>query len=330
MIYFCVHLKTNSTEATASVFKGKERYASRMTRTPLLSSYFLSCLVLGACQVEGRMVPAKAQSSSSSVSAIKTGSTSSVRTIGSLFQKRASQRGGTVSVSSASRVAVPPVNKAIPILVYHHVRSTKGMDKSTWTWKMSVAPDVFEKQMKHLKDNGYTAIDLTTYVQIMKGETDGPAKPVVITFDDNQPNQYDVALPLIEKYGHMAVFYMVSNRIGVKGFLSAEQILDMQKRGMDIESHTIAHRVLTALPAAEVERDLAESKKALEDLLGKPVLHVAYPGTAHNQTVRDRAKAAGYVTATIMDPRTATEKDDFYKLPRIMMTDDSNLQKVLP
>lgn len=302
-----------------------------MSRSPiLLSAVFTACLVLGACQAEGRMLPARAASSSSQSSASQAGSKSSVLTIGSLFQKRAADRGGSISVSSASRIATPPTNKAIPILVYHHVRPTKGMDKGTWTWKMSVAPDLFEKQMKHLKDNGYTAIDLTTYARIMKGETDGPAKPVVITFDDNQPSQYDVALPIIEKYGHMAVFYMVSNRIGAKGFLSGEQILDMQKRGMAIESHTISHRVLTALPAAEVERDLRESKQVLEELLGKPVLHVAYPGTAHNQTVRDRAKAAGYVTATIMDPRTATEKDDFFKLPRIMMTDDSNLQKILP
>lgn len=195
---------------------------------------------------------------------------------------------------------------------------------------MSVTPSIFDTQMKHLKDNGYTTIDLTTYVSIMKGETDGPAKPVVITFDDNQPNQYDVALPILEKYGHMAVFYMVSNRLGMTGSLSKEQILDMQKRGMDIESHTISHRVMTALPNSEIDREFAESKKTLEDLLGRPVLHVAYPGTSHNQNVRDRAKAAGYLTATIMDPRTATEKDDFYKLPRIMMTDSTNLQKVLP
>ncbi len=300
-----------------------------MTRIPLLSAFAISCLLLGACQAEGRMAPAKTtpSSSDSSSSAV---SKSSVRTIGSLFQKRATDRGGSISVSSASRVAVPPTNKFIPVLVYHHVRSTKGMDKSTWTWKMSVSPENFDKQMKHLKDNGYTTIDLTTYAQIMKGETDGPSKPVVITFDDNQPNQYDVALPILEKYGHMAVFYMVSNRIGIKGSLSAEQILDMQKRGMDIESHTISHRVLTLLPNTEIDREFAESKKTLEDLLGKPVLHVAYPGTSHNQNVRDRAKAAGYVTATIMDPRTATEKDDFFKIPRIMMTDDSNLQKVLP
>lgn len=195
---------------------------------------------------------------------------------------------------------------------------------------MSVTPSVFEAQMKHLRDNGYTAIDLTTYVAIMKGETDGPAKPVVITFDDNQPNQYDVALPILEKYGMTATFYMITNRIGVAGSLTKEQILDMQARGMDIESHTVSHRVLTALPNAEIDREFAESKKALEDLLGRPVLHVAYPGTSHNQNVRDRAKAAGYETATIMDPRTATEKDDFYKLPRIMMTDTTNLAKTLP
>lgn len=301
-----------------------------MHRTPLLSAFALSCLLLGACNAEGRMAPVIHSSQSSLSVSAKSSSSSSTKATGSLFEQRAMSRAGSKPSVSKVRIAVPPVSKQIPILVYHHVRPTTGMDKSTWTWKMSVSPENFEKHMKHLKDNGYTTIDLTTYVQIMKGETDGPAKPVVITFDDNQPTQYDPALPLLEKYGHMAVFYMVSNRIGVKGFLSGEQILDMQKRGMDIESHTISHRVLTALPAAEVERDLAESKKVLEDLLGRPVLHVAYPGTAHNQTVRDRAKAAGYITATIMDPRTATEKDDMFKLPRIMMTDDSNLTKVLP
>lgn len=300
-----------------------------MRRSPiLLSSVFIACLVLGACQAEGRMVPAKVTSSSSSASAHS--SKASVRTIGSLFQKRAADRGGSISVSSASRVAVPPTGKYIPVLVYHHVRPAKGYAKSTWSWKMSVSPDVFDVQMKHLKDNGYTAVDLTTYAQIMKGETDGPAKPVVITFDDNQTSQYDVALPTLEKYGHMAVFYLITNHIGPKGFLSKEQILDMQARGMDIESHTISHRVLTLLSNAEIDREFAESKKTLEDLLGRPVLHVAYPGTSHNQNVRDRAKAAGYATGTIMDPRTASEKDDFFKVPRIMMTDDSNLQKILP
>jgi hypothetical protein len=60
------------------------------------------------------------------------------------------------------------------------------------------------------------------------------------------------------------------------------------------------------------------------------VRSVAYPSTAHNKTVRDAAKAADYTTGTIMDPRAATAKDDLFKLPRIMMRDDTKLAKVLP
>lgn len=300
-----------------------------MRRLPLLSVFFLCSLVLGACQAEGRMIPAKNSSSSVSSSA-SASSRSSVLTIRSLFEQRAKSRGGNISVSSAPKVATPPAGKHIPVLVYHHVRPTKGYDHSTWSWKMSVAPDVFEKQMKHLADNGYTSIDLTTYASIMRGETDGPAKPVVITFDDNNLSQYDVALPILEKYHLTATFYIITSRIGAQGLLSAEQIKDMAKRGMDIESHTETHRVLTLLSVPELDKELAGSKKTLEDLLGTPVLHVAYPGTSHNQTVRDHAKAAGYVTGSIMDPRTATEKDDFFKLPRIMMTDETNLGKTLP
>jgi G:T-mismatch repair DNA endonuclease (very short patch repair protein) len=92
----------------------------------------------------------------------------------------------------------------------------------------------------------------------------------------------------------------------------------------------LAHRVLTALPVEELDRDLKESKRILEELTGKPVLHVAYPGTAHNATVREHAAKAGYITGTIMDPRAATEKDDLMKLPRIMMIDSTDLKKVLP
>lgn len=234
--------------------------------------------------------------------------------------------------SAAPKPVVPPQNKYIPVLVYHHVRDTKPYPKSTWSWKMSVTRSVFEKQLQWIADHGYTTIDLNTYVSIMKGEIQGPEKPIVITFDDNNITQYDIALPLLEKHKFVAVFYLVTNRLGQKSgvVINNELALDMHRRGQDIESHTVTHRALTGLGPAQITQELADSKKALETLLGKSVLHVAYPGTAHNKTVRELAKAAGYVTGTVMDPRTATEKDDFFKVPRIMMTDDTNLAKTLP
>lgn len=224
----------------------------------------------------------------------------------------------------------PPTGVSVPILVYHHVRPQQGWAKSTWSWKMTVTPATFERHMQWLADKGYTSLTLDGLVAALDGKASLPAKPVVITFDDNNQSQYDLAAPLMEKYGMIGVFYAVSGRIDSKELLNREKILDLSARGHDIQSHTVSHQVLPLLGDAALKTQLEESKKTLEDLLGKPVNHLAYPGTAHNQRVRDAAKAAGYVTATIMDPRNITEKDDRMKWARIMMTDDTVLEKVIP
>ncbi len=239
------------------------------------------------------------------------------------------------AASQAASSALPPdparlATLKVPILVYHHIRETKAYPKSTWSWKMSVAPSIFEQHMQWIQDHGYTAVDLNTLVAIFRGEIRGPEKPIVITFDDNNLTQYDIALPVLEKHHQIGVFYLITQHLTNKGMIDAERAKDLHKRGQDVESHTITHRVLTALPGGDIDRELRESKKVLEDLLGKQVLHVAYPGTAHNATVREKTEADGYVTGTIMDPRPATAQDSLYKLPRIMMTDDTNLAKTLP
>lgn len=229
-----------------------------------------------------------------------------------------------------SDAIVAPFTADIPILVYHHIRDTKPYPKSTWSYKMSVSPSIFEAQMQWLNDRGYTTITLDEYVALRNGTKASVNKPVVITFDDNNRSQYELAYPVLAKNGQVATFYMVSNRVKNSAFLTEEEIRTMAKGGMDIQSHSVSHPTMTNLSAANLERELLESKKALEKLLGAPVRHIAYPNTAHNPRVRDATKKAGYVTGTIMDPRYARSTDDWMKLPRIMMTDDTVLATVLP
>ena len=285
---------------------------ARVVRTLLT----LGILLFSACTTQGeaRQLPARTPSSSSSQAPAKL--------------KRFAPK--PVTTPAAFVPVTPPQNLSIPILVYHHVRKQEGWAKSTWSWKMTVTPETFERDMQWLRDKGYTSLSLDGLVSAMDGTSPMPAKPVVITFDDNNLSQYDLAAPLMEKYGFIGVFYIVSGRIDTKGLIDREKILDLAARGHDIQSHTVSHQVLPNLGDAALKAQLQDSKKTLEDLLGKPVNHLAYPGTAHNQRVRDAAKAAGYVTATIMDPRNITEKDDRFRWARIMMTDDTKLEKVLP
>ncbi|HRH94047.1 MAG TPA: polysaccharide deacetylase family protein [Candidatus Peribacteria bacterium] len=235
-----------------------------------------------------------------------------------------------MAASAVPAAAPKPATPSIPILVYHHVRATKGYAKSTWSWKMSVSPKVFEAQMQWLVDHGYQTVSLDAAAAILQGKDAGPAKPVVITFDDNNLTAYDLALPVLLSHGQTATYYIITNKLGNKSTIDRDRVKDLVAKGMDIQSHTDSHVVLTAVGTKRLDFELTESKRILEELTGRPVTHLAYPGTAHNKTVREHAQKAGYVTGTLMDPRNATPKDDLMKLPRIMMTDDTKLAKVLP
>lgn len=184
--------------------------------------------------------------------------------------------------------------------------------------------------MQWILDHGYTTIDLDTAAEILQGKRAGPTKPLVITFDDNNRSQYERAFPVLRDLGLTATFYLVTNRLQNKSFILEDEIRAMAHAGMSIQSHTITHSTMTALNFLTLDKELQESRATLEAITGTPVLHVAYPSTAQNTTVREHTKNAGYTTGTIMDPRNATAKDDLFKLPRIMMTDDTNLQNVLP
>lgn len=234
--------------------------------------------------------------------------------------------------SSAPTIAkgTPLTTYRVPILVYHHVRKQEGWSTSTWSWKMTVTPETFERHMQHLVDKGYETITMSDMTAAIRGERTMPAKPVVITFDDNNASQYDVAVPIMEKYGHKAVFYLVTKYLDTPHLLNRDKALELQAKGHEIESHTLLHRALTGLNDDELRSDLVESKRILEELTGTPITHLCYPGTAHSQRVRDAARAAGYETATIMDPVVFNETHDWMKILRIMMTDDTDITKVLP
>lgn len=288
-----------------------------------LSALLVASVALVACSPHGEARLLRDGKSSSAAS-------SSAASAKARRAERLAEAASRPRSSAPSGPGVPLTEYRVPILVYHHVRAQEGWAKSTWSWKMTVTPATFEKQMQWLADKGYVTMTLDELTSALRGDAWLPEKPVVITFDDNNLSQYDLALPVLEKHGQKAVFYLIAKYLDSPNFVNRERALEMQAKGHEIESHTMTHRALPGLNDADLKWELEESKRVLEELTGKPVLHVAYPGTAHNQRVRDAARAAGYDTATIMDPRYATQSDDWMKLPRIMMTDDTDLAKTLP
>jgi peptidoglycan/xylan/chitin deacetylase (PgdA/CDA1 family) len=59
--------------------------------------------------------------------------------------------------------------------------------------------------------------------------------------------------------------------------LSWEQIRTMQRAGISIGSHTMSHPVVSRINALELEMELFESKRILEEKVGTSVRHFAFP-----------------------------------------------------
>ena len=73
-----------------------------------------------------------------------------------------------------------------------------------------------------------------------------------------------------------------------------DEIRAQAERGVDIGSHGVAHTHLTRLSDEELQRELADSKRQIEDEIGRSCLEVAYPYGEHDERVRRIAREAGY------------------------------------
>ncbi|MFW5713544.1 MAG: polysaccharide deacetylase family protein [Brevefilum sp.] len=178
-----------------------------------------------------------------------------------------------------------------PILLYHHVKGESTLNR----YQVSV-PD-FRSQMEALDEMGFTAISISTFLEVLLNGGELPEKPVVITFDDGHLSVYENAFPIMQEFGLPGVFYIVVNRInGASDFVTIAQLKEMIEAGWEIGSHSYSHVDLTVNHGLAA-REIGQSKTELERELSIPVRTFAYPFGAIDpftaQKVSDYAYRAG-------------------------------------
>jgi len=144
----------------------------------------------------------------------------------------------------------------------------------------------------------------------------GPHR-LLITFDDGHQSNFELALPVLEELGLMAIFFITSDWIGRKDFLDEEQILGLRRAGMLIGSHGVTHRYFSDLSADEVRRELADSKARLEGILGESVPGLSLPGGRAHPALRPIAREVGYRHLFTSTPALANSAGDPLAWPRI-------------
>jgi peptidoglycan/xylan/chitin deacetylase (PgdA/CDA1 family) len=223
----------------------------------------------------------------------------------------------------------PPANPAqperrttkVPILVYHHIRLT--LEGSKGLRRMTVTAEVFGRQMKFLQDNGYHVINFSDVADYFEQGRELPTLPVIITFDDGWVTQYENALPFLSQYHFPATFFVVTDYVGHRGFVSWPQLQTLLSEGMKIGSHSRTHPRLTKISdPAQLWDQIYNSKTILESQLEAPVAEFAYPYGLYNTATAGMVKAAGYRVGRACCTGIAHTSTDIFALRAIMVPDD--------
>ncbi|MGA2596129.1 MAG: polysaccharide deacetylase family protein [Bryobacteraceae bacterium] len=129
---------------------------------------------------------------------------------------------------------------------------------------------------------------------------------ITTSWDDGHPLDLRLATLLL-KYGLKGTFYIPTRRSDWALMTKAE-IITLDRMGMEIGSHTVNHAILPQLPLERARLELIESRKMLEDVLGKPVPAFCFPKGEFNAQTCRLARNAGYqVARTTVGFRTERE-----------------------
>ena len=218
--------------------------------------------------------------------------------------------------------------QTVPVLVYH-----KFAKKSTDL--MTLAEGAFEEQMRFLKENGYRVVSIDAFFDFLDYRIPLPPKSVVITSDDGWRSFYDIAFPILKRYGYPATLFVYTDFIsGRRGALDWRTLAEMSRAGVDIQSHTKTHRYLDRKNAQEsfpeyfeaLRREITQAADQIQKKLNKKVSYLAYPyGDTNSLTIAVLQKL-GYRGAFTVERGSNPFFSHPYRIRRSMIYGNFDLQ----
>lgn len=221
--------------------------------------------------------------------------------------------GGVLAIVFAITLLLPEP-EGFPILEYHQVTNTP-LDPDFEVY--NVPPAEFAEQLDYLQAEGYTTITLKEFMHAVRGYKQLPDKPIVLTFDDGYADNYRTMLPILEAHGMTAVVYVITNELGKPGYLTFDDLKDMERRGIEIGSHTSDHIPLTELEDTFKRRQVRESKIYLEWSGLQPICSLSYPNGAFNKEIEELLREENYLTAVTGEAGLNTLETNPFELKRV-------------
>jgi len=194
----------------------------------------------------------------------------------------------------------------------------------------SVPELLFERQMKLLAER-FEIVRLCDWPKVIS-EDRTAANIACVTFDDGYRDNYEVALPVLERIGFKATFFITTGLLG-KTFhaasaeypmMSEAHVRPLAALGHEVAAHTITHPKLTRVALERATAEVQGSKCFLEDLLGSGIVSFAYPKGDYNETVKALVRESGFSFAVTVRQGMVDGHLDWLALPRVWISSQIN------
>ena len=119
------------------------------------------------------------------------------------------------------------------------------------------------------------------------------AKSLLLTFDDGGASAVLIA-SLLEQRGWRGHFFITTDYIGKPGFVTADQIRELHRRGHVVGSHSCSHPIrMSHCTEAQLKREWTVSSQILSEILGQKLRVASVPGGFYSKPVAESAAEAG-------------------------------------
>ena len=168
---------------------------------------------------------------------------------------------------------------------------------------MTVSQAMFERQMGFLSEKGYHVISMDQLFDFLEFKAVIPPKSVAITIDDGWLSAYEIALPILKKYGYRATLFICTDTIDKNPKnLTWNLLQEMSSLGVEVQCHTKSHRNLSLQGKKEsfkeyfenMEMELSGCRQAIRARLNREAKYLAYPYGETAPLVIETAKKLGY------------------------------------
>jgi peptidoglycan/xylan/chitin deacetylase (PgdA/CDA1 family) len=229
----------------------------------------------------------------------------------------------------------------------------------------TMSPDAFREHIEYLKSNYMFTPLKTLAEALSGPLKNVPGKCIAITFDDGWRCNFDLLPVIREYNCPITIFLSTSllgtnsrpgfgirrntskiDRYRLQTVASSDEATQSLEVGqetteertmlsvgeakemmefVDFQSHGVKHLASTAVPLEELQQELRESKRFIEELTGREVYAFAYP---YNIAGRREAKAveeAGYAIARVGQRMLNSAKTNRYRLNSIPVVRDCSV-----